>query len=151
MNGTTKLGTATFTYGDATAKEISFQMPETDATGITLTLSADVKTETVANVEIKGVKYLDKDGYDTTAAANVTTIEVTFSKAVVKTVAETTGNYSVTGGSVTVSKASLDSAGTVVTLTVNNLTDATQLTINNVTGTDGGVLTNNTHTISGLS
>ena len=151
MNGTTKLGTATFTYGDATAKEISFQMPETDATGITLTLSADVKTETVADVKIAGVEYLGADGYTTDTKADVRSVKITFSKAVVKAAAETTGNYSVIGGSVTVSKASLDSAGTVVTLKVNNLTNATQLTINNVTGTDGGVLTNNTHTISGLS
>ena len=120
MNGKTKLGTATFTYGDATAKEISFQMPETDATGITLTLSADVKTETVANVEIKGVKYLDKDGYDTTTAASVTTIEVTFSKAVVKTAAENDSNYTLAGAG-NVTAAALSSDGTVVTVSYTHL------------------------------
>ena len=151
MNGTTKLGTATFTYGDATAKEITFQMPETDATGITLTLKATVETATVEQVSITGVKYLDEDGYETTTAADVRGVEITFSKAVDKTAAETTGNYSVTGGSVNVSAASLNSAGTVVTLTVDNLTSATELTISNVVATDGGTLTGSPYTIDGLS
>ena len=151
MNDTTKLGTATFTYGDTTAKEISFQMPETDATGITLTLSADVKTETVADVAIAGVEYLGADGYTTDTKANVRSVKITFSKAVDETEATKAANYICTGGRPNVENPTLNEDGTVVTFSVDNLINVTAITVQNVVATDGGTLTNGTVDMSSLT
>ena len=151
MNGTTKLGTATFTYGDATAKEISFQMPETDGAGITLTLSADVKTETVADVKIAGVEYLGADGYTTDTRANVRSVKITFSKAVDETEATKAANYICTGGRPNVENPTLNEDGTVVTCSVENLINVTTITVQNVVATDGGTLTNGTVDMSSLT
>ena len=151
MNGTTKLGTATFTYGDATAKEISFQMPETDGAGITLTLSADVKTETVADVKIAGVEYLGADGYTTDTRANVRSVKITFSKAVDETEATKAANYICTGGRPNVENPTLNEDGTVVTFSVENLINVTTITVQNVVATDGGTLTNGTVDMSSLT
>ncbi|WP_462384928.1 S-layer homology domain-containing protein [Intestinibacillus massiliensis] len=146
MNGTTELASTTFTYGDTGYKTLSFTMPETNATGISLTLTGTTASETVAALTVKGVKYLDDAGLVTDTKANVRSIEITFSKAVDETKAKDVAtNYTFTNGTPNAAFGSLSTDGTVVTLTVDNLTDVNGITVKTtLTATDGGALATDT-------
>ena len=151
MNGTQELASTTFTYGDDedTVKTLSFQMPATDATGITLTLVGSTNNVPVANVTITDVKFLGENGLETTDATDVKTIQITYSKPVTDS-ATTASNYAFApAGSGTPTFANDDH--TIVNVAVGTMDTVTGLTVNNVVATDGGILANGTIDITSLT
>lgn len=84
-------------------------------------------------------------------APTSTSVVITFNKALVESLAENTGNYTIkrvsNGATISVISATLntESNSKIVTLVVNTLTDDVQyeITMNNLESTDGGELSNN--------
>lgn len=139
----------------------------TDGGGNTIIIENDLIIDEDANVEIDGNDQLDVQGevggsgaeniqspkpFAVSATApNLTSVIITFNKAMDETLAETIGNYSIrrknNSAVVTVSSATLNTAGDSkqVTLVISTILENIQyeITMNNLESTDGGEISTN--------